>query len=84
MITYNLIFFLESVFSNVTYNKKCIEIAGVQGDSTNEARMAGYKAGVEAAGGDFLEDEVQYANAVADQAVTCMYSFICPLPCGDS
>lgn len=51
---------------------KAIEIAGVQGDSTNEARMAGYKAGVEAAGGDFLEDEVQYANAVADQAVTCM------------
>ena len=51
---------------------KCIEIAGVQGDSTNEARMAGYKAGVEAAGGDVLEDEIQYANAVADQAVTCM------------
>ena len=51
---------------------KAIEIAGVQGDSTNEARMAGYMAGVEAAGGDFLEDEVQYANAVADQAVTCM------------
>lgn len=51
---------------------KCIEIAGVQGDSTNEARMAGYAAGVEAAGGIFLYDEVQYANAVADQAVTCM------------
>lgn len=51
---------------------KCIEIAGVQGDSTNEARMAGYAAGVEAAGGTFLYDEVQYANAVADQAVTCM------------
>jgi len=51
---------------------KAIEIAGVQGDSTNEARMAGYMAGVEAAGGDFLEDEVQYANAVADQAVACM------------
>ena len=51
---------------------KCIEIAGVQGDSTNEARMAGYKAGVEAAGGTFLSDETQYANAVADQAVTCM------------
>ena len=51
---------------------KAIEIAGVQGDSTNEARMAGYMAGVEAAGGDFLENEVQYANAVADQAVTCM------------
>lgn len=51
---------------------KCIEIAGVQGDSTNEARMAGYKAGIEAAGGTFLSDEIQYANAVADQAVTCM------------
>lgn len=51
---------------------KCIEIAGVQGDSTNEARMAGYKKGVEEAGGEFLSDEVQYANAVADQAVTCM------------
>ena len=55
---------------------KCIEIAGVQGDSTNEARMAGYKAGIEAAGGTFLSDEVQYANAVADQAVTCMEAII--------
>ncbi|MBR3866606.1 MAG: sugar ABC transporter substrate-binding protein [Butyricicoccus sp.] len=51
---------------------KCIEIAGVQGDATNTARMNGYMAGVEEAGGDFLENEVQYANAVADQAVTCM------------
>ena len=51
---------------------KCIEIAGVQGDSTNTARMNGYAAGIEAAGGTFLWDEVQYANAVADQAVTCM------------
>ena len=55
---------------------KCIEIAGVQGDSTNEARMAGYKAGIEAAGGVFLSDEIQYANAVADQAVTCMEAII--------
>ena len=51
---------------------KCIEIAGVQGDSTNEARMRGYKAGVESEGGMFLSDEIQYANAVADQAVNCM------------
>lgn len=49
-----------------------IEIAGVQGDSTNEARMNGYKTGIEEAGGKFLMDEIQYANAVADQAVTCM------------
>ena len=51
---------------------KCIEIAGVQGDATNTARMNGYTAGVEENGGDFLEAEVQYANAVADQATTCM------------
>ena len=50
----------------------CIEIAGVQGDSTNTARMDGYRAGVTEAGGVFLDDEVQYANALADQAVTCM------------
>lgn len=54
----------------------CIEIAGVQGDATNEARWAGYKAGIEAAGGTFLADETQYANAVADQAVTCMEAII--------
>ena len=50
----------------------CIEIAGVQGDSTNTARMDGYRAGVTEAGGTFLDDEIQYANALADQAVTCM------------
>lgn len=50
----------------------CIEIAGVQGDSTNTARMNGYRAGVNESGGIFLDDEVQYANALADQAVTCM------------
>ncbi len=51
---------------------KCIEISGVQGDATNTARLNGYKAGVNGAGGEFLEDEVQYANGVADQAVTAM------------
>lgn len=49
-----------------------IEIAGVQGDATNEARMNGYMKGIEDAGGDFLEDEVQYAEATADRAVNCM------------
>ena len=51
---------------------KAIEIAGVQGDATNEARMAGYKAGIEENGGDFLEEEVQYADATADKAVNSM------------
>lgn len=51
---------------------KCIEIAGVQGDATNTARMNGYIAGVEENGGDYLENEIQYADAVADKAVNCM------------
>ena len=32
---------------------KCIEIAGVQGDATNTARMEGYREGVNEAGGEF-------------------------------
>ena len=51
---------------------KAIAISGVQGDSTATARLTGYQKGIEEAGGTFLTDEVQYANAVADQAVTCM------------
>ena len=54
----------------------CIEIAGVQGDSTNTARMNGYKAGVEESGATFLEDETQYADAVADKATTAMEAII--------
>lgn len=51
---------------------KAIAISGVQGDGTAEARLAGYQKGVEAAGGEFLADEIQYADAVADKAVNSM------------
>ena len=51
---------------------KAIEIAGVQGDTTNTDRMNGYMKGIEEADGDFLEDEVQYADAVATKAVDAM------------
>ena len=51
---------------------KAIEIAGVQGDTTNTDRMNGYMKGIEEAGGDILEDEVQYADAVATKAVDAM------------
>ena len=51
---------------------KCIEIAGVQGDQTNTARMTGYEEGITEAGGEFLSDEVKYAEATADRAVTSM------------
>ncbi len=60
----------------------CIEIAGVQGDPTNEARMEGYIAGITEAGGTFLEDEIQYADAVADKAVNCMESIMSKFPEG--
>jgi len=51
---------------------KAICISGVQGDSTASARLEGYKQGINGAGGEFLENEIQYADAVADKAVTCM------------
>lgn len=49
-----------------------INIAGIQGDPVHEDRTSGFQIGCEEAGGTFLEDEIQYANCVADQAVTCM------------
>ena len=61
---------------------KCIEIAGVQGDGTNTARMNGYIAGVEENGGDFLEDEVHYADAVADKATNEMEGIMSTHPEG--
>ncbi len=51
---------------------KAAYIAGVQGDSTAEARKTGFQEGIEAAGGTFLVDEIQYADAVADKAANCM------------
>lgn len=61
---------------------KCIEIAGVQGDATNTARMDGYREGITEAGGEFLDDEVQYANATADLAVTAMEAIMNKFPDG--
>lgn len=61
---------------------KCIEIAGVQGDATNTARMEGYREGITEAGGEFLDNEVQYANATADLAVTSMEAIMNKFPEG--
>lgn len=55
---------------------KAICISGVMGDSTATARLDGYKLGINGAGGEFLEDEIQYADAVADKAVNCMEAII--------
>ncbi len=51
---------------------KAIAISGVQGDGTATARLTGYEKGVTEAGGEFLTDEIQYADAVADKAATSM------------
>lgn len=47
-------------------------ITGVQGETTATARLNGFQKGIEDAGGTFLADETQYADAVADKAVTSM------------
>ena len=51
---------------------KAISISGVEGDSTAMARLAGYEKGITEAGGNFLKDEIQYADAVADKAYASM------------
>lgn len=60
----------------------CIEISGVQGDTTNTDRLNGYRKGVESEGGKFLDNEIQYANGVADQAVTAMEGIMQRFPNG--
>ena len=47
-------------------------VTGVQGDETHDARMNGYKAGVEEAGGEVVE--VQYCDGMAEKAATAMES----------
>ena len=73
---------VEMAKANGWKDIKCIEIAGVQGDENNTARMNGYKKGIEESGGDFLEDEVQYADAVADKAVNSMEAIMSNHPEG--
>ena len=51
---------------------QAIAISGVQGDGTAMARLTGYEKGITEAGGEFLKDEIQYADAVADKAATSM------------
>lgn len=55
---------------------KAISISGVEGDSTAMARLTGYEKGITEAGGEFLKDEIQYADAVADKAYASMEAVI--------
>ena len=55
-------------------------LTGVQGDETHDARLEGYKKGIEAAGGEVLE--VQYCDALADKAANAMEAIIQKYPDG--
>lgn len=55
---------------------EAVAISGVQGDSTATDRLAGYAKGVNDAGGTFLQNEIQYADAVADKAYSSMEAII--------
>jgi ribose transport system substrate-binding protein len=61
-----------------------IAIVGVQGDPTSESRLKGFIEGIEGQGGDYYEDETQYADSVADKAVNCMEGIIQAHPEGVS
>lgn len=55
-------------------------LTGTQGDETHEARLAGYKAGAEEAGGEVVE--VQYCDAMAEKAATAMEAVMQKYPDG--
>ena len=55
-------------------------VTGVQGDETHDARLAGYKEGVEEAGGEVVE--VQYCDGLAEKAATAMESVMQMYPDG--
>ena len=59
---------------------KAVILTGVQGDETHDARLEGYKKGIEAAGGEVLE--VQYCDAQADKAANAMEAIIQKYPSG--
>lgn len=57
---------------------KAALLQGVQGDTTNSARFAGFEAGAKDAGAEIVD--VQYCNAMEDQARNCMDAIIARFP----
>ncbi|MCY1712707.1 sugar ABC transporter substrate-binding protein [Caproiciproducens galactitolivorans] len=68
----------EYIAKLIGKGKKAVLIGGVQGDTTCEARMKGYKEALEANGIQVLG--IQYANATADKAVQVMENFMQTYP----
>lgn len=55
-------------------------LAGVQGDETHDARMEGYKEGIEEAGGTVID--VQYCDGMSDRASVAMEALMQKYPDG--
>lgn len=62
------------IASLIGKGKKVVLIGGVQGDTTSDARLKGYKDALIAGGDEVLD--TQYANAAADKAVAVMENFM--------
>ncbi len=71
---------VEAAKANGVEKPTALIVTGVQGDETHEARLAGYKAGVEEAGGEVVE--VQYCDGMAEKAATAMESVMQKFPDG--
>ncbi len=65
---------------NGVENPTVVILTGVQGDETHDARMNGFKEGVEEAGGTVVD--VQYTDATADKAATSMEAVMQNFPEG--
>lgn len=71
---------VEAAKANGVDEPTVLIVTGVQGDETHEARLAGYKEGVEEAGGEVVE--VQYCDGLAEKAATAMESVMQMYPDG--
>lgn len=70
---------VEAAKANGVDKPTVLIVTGVQGDETHEARLAGYKEGVEEAGEVV---EVQYCDGLAEKAATAMESVMQMYPDG--
>lgn len=68
----------KTLVEQIGEGAKVALIQGVQGDTTNTARFTGFEEGAKAAGAEIVD--VQYCNAMDDQARTCMDAILLRFP----
>ncbi len=71
---------VELAIENGIENPTVVILAGVQGDETHDARLSGYTAGVEDAGGTIVD--TQHTEGTADTAAVAMEGIIQKFPEG--